>query len=130
MKYSPLAVVAFLAYSTTSDAFSTTPIKSTIASLNAATVEAPPIESLEDEFVDFPPPLTPIQRATRAVEFYKRALPVLAAYKAKELQLQFQPVSSEEEEEIWKEIDEWGSTRIAETIQEMKGFYVKTGKAS
>ena len=28
---------------------------------------------------------------------------------------------------MWAEIDEWGSIRIAETIQELKGFYVKTG---
>lgn len=85
--------------------------------------------------VDFPPPLTPIQRATRAVEFYKRALPILAAYKAKELQLELAPkflgqpkLTPEQEEQVWKELDEWGSTRIAETIQEMKGFYVKTGQ--
>jgi hypothetical protein len=79
--------------------------------------------------VEFPPPLTPFQRATRAVEFYRRALPVLAAYKAKEIELEWKrktsSVTKEEEEDAWNELDEWGSTRIAETIQEMKGFYVK-----
>lgn len=85
--------------------------------------------------VEFPPPLTPVQRTTRAVEFYKRVLPVLAAYKAKEIELQLGPkllgkpkLTQQEEEAVWKELDEWGSTRIAETIQELKGFYVKTGQ--
>jgi len=85
--------------------------------------------------VNFPPPLTPLQRVTRAIEFYKNVLPVLAAYKTKELELEWGPkifgqpkLSDSEQEEIWKDLDEWGSTRIAETIQELKGFYVKTGQ--
>lgn len=88
----------------------------------------------EDTSVEFPPPLTPLQRTTRAIEFYKRVLPVLGAYKAKELELAFrrntlkETISKEEEDKIWQEIDDWGSTRVAETIQEMKGFYVKTGQ--
>jgi len=88
----------------------------------------------EEEIVDFPPPLTTVQRATRAVEFYKRALPVLAAYKAKEVELKlrerFLGETPENEEQIWKDLDEWGSKRIADTIQEMKGFYVKVGDAN
>jgi hypothetical protein len=28
----------------------------------------------------------------------------------------------------WNEIDEWGSTQIADTIKELRGFYVKTGQ--
>ena len=88
----------------------------------------------EDTTIDFPPPLSPIQRTARALKFYKQVLPVLGAYKAKEIELEFrrkqlkQEISEEEEQAIWKEIDEWGSTRVAETIQEMKGFYVKTGQ--
>lgn len=88
-----------------------------------------------DDDVEFPPPLSSIQRARRAIEFYKRALPVLAAYKAKEVEIGLRrkalgddAVTEDEEEAIWKELDEWGSTRISETIQEMKGFYVKTGQ--
>ena len=84
----------------------------------------------QDE-IEFPPPLTPAQRTKRAIEFYKQVLPVLAAYKAKELELKFRKPSitaDEEEERVWAELDKWGSTRIAETIQDMKGFYVKTGQ--
>ena len=81
-----------------------------------------------DGVIDFPPPLTGLQRTKRAIEFYKRALPVLAAYKAKEIELKLRPAASEEEElKIWADLDEWGSTTIAETIKDMKGFYVKTG---
>merc|ERR1719199_627562 len=84
--------------------------------------------------VEFPPPLTSMQRTKRAIEFYKRVLPVLAAYKAKDVELDFrrqrlkQVISPDEEDKQWKDLDEWGSTRIAETIQDMKGFYVKTGQ--
>jgi hypothetical protein len=47
--------------------------------LNAAVVST----SDKDDagIVDFPPPLTSMQRTKRAIEFYKRVLPVLAAYK-------------------------------------------------
>ena len=75
-----------------------------------------------------------MQRTKRAIEFYKRVLPVLAAYKAKDVELDFrrqrlkQVISPDEEDKQWKDLDEWGSTRIAETIQDMKGFYVKTGQ--
>ncbi|CAJ1963506.1 unnamed protein product [Cylindrotheca closterium] len=84
--------------------------------------------------IDFPPPLSPIQRTARALKFYKQVLPVLGAYKVKEFELELrrkqlkQEISEEEEASIWKEIDEWGSARVADTIQDMKGFYVKTGQ--
>eukprot|EP00957_Ditylum_brightwellii_P195981 14932187-Ditylum_brightwellii.AAC.1 len=78
--------------------------------------------------VEFPPPLTSIQRTKRAIEFYKRVLPVLAAYKAKEIELKFKKLTKEEEEKVWADLDEWGSTVISDTIQDMKGFYVKTGQ--
>ena len=113
--------------------------KCTATRLNLATTVAEGINDggaeEESDEVDFPPPLSPIQRTKRAIEFYKRVLPVLAAYKAKELEIELKrkafggdAVTEKEEEQIWADIDEWGSTRIAETIQEMKGFYVKTGQ--
>lgn len=107
---------------------------------DAAVAASRPLDATEsdgdddDDSIDFPPPLTPIQRTTRAIEFYKRVLPVLGAYKAKEIELAFrrntlkETITQAQEEQIWHEIDEWGSTRVAETIQDMKGFYVKTGQ--
>ena len=85
--------------------------------------------------VEFPPPLSPTQRIKRALEFYRRVLPVLGAYKVKEIELSLRrktlgedAVTEVEEEEAWNHLDDWGSTRISETIQEMKGFYVKSGQ--
>jgi len=99
----------------------------------AVTVDAAEGGQTESNSVEFPPPLSSLQRTKRAIEFYKRVLPVLAAYKAKEVQLDLKrklgnEVTQEEEDQIWKDLDEWGSQRIADTIQEMKGFYVKTGQ--
>ena len=82
----------------------------------------------------FPPPLTSTQRVARALSFYRRIIPVLAKYKAKDLEIQLKrkinknAISPEEEEQIWAELDEWGSTVVAETIKEMRGFYVKSGQ--
>ena len=81
-----------------------------VVSDNTATDES------SDSLIEFPPPLNSLQRTKRAIEFYKRALPVLAAYKAKEIELKLCPAASEEEEQkIWNELDEWGSTTIAES---------------
>ena len=57
---------------------------------------------------------------------------VLAAYKAKEIELKLRPAASEEEEQqIWADLDEWGSTTIAETIKDMKGLvYTHTASSS
>jgi aarF domain-containing kinase len=84
--------------------------------------------------VEFPPPLTPLQRTLRAVSFYKRVLPVLFNYKFTELKLAAQKdflgkeLTDAEKQSLWDEIDEWGSSQIYETIADMKGFYVKTGQ--
>jgi len=88
--------------------------------------------------VEFPPALTAAQRVVRAFTFYSRVLPVLAAYKVQQTKLDLglarggegrgKLSQDEEEARQWAEIDEWGSTVVAETIKELKGFYVKTGQ--
>ena len=105
-------------------------IQTTTDDVDASSTTTPPLV-----VVEFPPPLSGVQRIQRALEFYKRALPVLGAYKVKEIEFMLRDkiplltsVSEEEQQVIWNEIDEWGSQRIAETIQEMKGFYVKSGQ--
>mmetsp|Transcript_30809 Transcript_30809/g.46972 ORF Transcript_30809/g.46972 Transcript_30809/m.46972 type:complete len:608 (-) Transcript_30809:16-1839(-) len=105
-----------------------------LPAISVDAIEGGSNDSNNDGGVDFPPPLTTVQRTKRAIEFYKRVLPVLAAYKAKEVELDlrrktgFNIPDTQEEEQMWADMDEWGSSRIAETIQEMKGFYVKTGQ--
>lgn len=78
----------------------------------------------------FPRPLKGLQRTARAMEFHKHVLPVLAAYKTKEIVLEFQrkysmadPITELEEQQMWEELDEWGSQQIADAIGEMRGFY-------
>jgi len=68
----------------------------------------------------FPEPLTGFERTARAASFYGRVLPVLAAYATA-------GVRGLDEDGL-AELDEWGSTRVAETIKDLKGFYVKSGQ--
>lgn len=127
-------VASILLVASSSDAFITTtsPAKrcSTVRTMSSSVVET---NSDDNDEVEFPPPLSPFQRTLRALEFYRRALPVLASYKLKEIELYLKRkggnvITEEEEERIWADLDELGSKKISETIQEMKGFYVKTGQ--
>ena len=119
------------------------------ASLGAATLEEPDIKEVvaantgvneacfvdddgndESRCVEFPPALTAPQRVIRALTFYSKVLPVLGAYKLAQLKLERKAVAgmaatAEEEAAIWSDLDEWGSTQIAETIKELRGFYVR-----
>jgi hypothetical protein len=119
--------------------------------LAASTLEAPAVQAVVaantglgevcfvDEDVDgnacveFPPALSAPQRVLRALTFYSRVLPVLGAYKIAQVKLERQanagvPASEEKEAAMWKQLDEWGSNRISDTIKELRGFYVKTGQ--
>ena len=92
--------------------------------------------SLEDA------PLSPKERVVRALTFWGRVVPILGAYKAVELSADLPapvrlavgltglelPSSEEETEKAYEELHEWGSVRLEDTIQELKGFYVKTGQ--
>lgn len=88
----------------------------------------------EEAAVEFPPPLSGTQRLERALTFYSRVLPVLFRYKFAEVKLEAEKsllgkeITEEEERAMWGEIDEWGSTRVSDTISDLKGFYVKTGQ--
>ena len=78
----------------------------------------------------------------RALTFWGRVVPILGAYKAVELSADLPapvrlavgltglelPSSEEETEKAYEELHEWGSVRLEDTIQELKGFYVKTGQ--
>ena len=74
------------------------------------------------------------QRGSRALSFYSAAIPIFASYKLLAQKIKWrQEVLNEEvgEEEIEKEFNllhDWGSTKIAEKIKDLKGFYVKTGQ--
>jgi hypothetical protein len=36
-----------------------------------------------------------------------------------------EPIAAAEEEKLWEEAHDWGATRLADTISDLKGFYVK-----
>jgi hypothetical protein len=80
--------------------------------------------------------LTLAQRWSRAVDFYKDAVPVLAAYLALGKQLQFEQevlhrtVSVVEKDRRYDALHDWGSVRITDAIMRLKGFYVKTGQVT
>ena len=113
-------------------------------SLFAATLDEPDVQAVvtantgldevclpDDEIcLEFPPALSAPQRTLRALKFYSKVLPVLGAYKVTQIRLSRQadagvPPTAEEETAIWGRLDEWGSTRIAETIEDLRGFYVR-----
>lgn len=79
-------------------------------------------------------PLTPFERFSRAASFYRAAIPVFASYKGLDLSLKLQKqflnknISKEEEEKLFEQLHDWGSSLIYEKIKELKGFYVKTGQ--
>ena len=69
--------------------------------------------------------LSPLQRVRRAASFYSQVVPILGAYKAVEL---FSNGTEAEKEARYQALHEWGSERLERTIQDLKGFYVKTGQ--
>jgi len=87
-------------------------------------------------------PLTPAARVKRALTFWGRVVPILGAYKVVEVAADLPaplrlavglsgvriPETETESGEVYEELHEWGSQRLESTIQELKGFYVKTGQ--
>lgn len=82
----------------------------------------------------FPEPLTPFDRAQRAVTFWSQVVPIIANYALLKRKIQSrrselgESFTAEKEQEMWDEAHAWGSTRLADTIKMLKGFYVKTGR--
>lgn len=84
--------------------------------------------------VDFPPPLSKVDRLKRAATFWSTAVPIIFSYYGKYAEITLrskvegQCVSDEECQLIWDEQHEEGSKKLAETISSLKGFYVKTAQ--
>lgn len=80
-----------------------------------------------------PGPLSPFQRIQRAATFWSRVVPILGNYamirrKLETAKEKGEPISAEEEAKLWEEAHDWGSERLAATISDLKGFYVKSGQ--
>lgn len=84
--------------------------------------------------LEFPPPLTKVQRLQRAGKFWSNAIPIVLSYYSKSAELQVkeaftgEKLSAADEELIWNELHSKGATKLADTITSLKGFYVKTAQ--
>ena len=86
------------------------------------------------DLVNFPAPLSDMGRLKRAAEFWMATVPIATSYLAKQTELMLQEnvlrrkISDEEREDEWNKTHEDGSTKLYETIRDMKGFYVKAAQ--
>ncbi|KAL3801056.1 hypothetical protein HJC23_002349 [Cyclotella cryptica] len=84
--------------------------------------------------VEFPPPLTTVERLQRAAKFWSSAIPIVLSYYSKSAELRVKEaftgvaLTDEEQELIWNEQHEKGAKKLADTITSLKGFYVKTAQ--
>jgi aarF domain-containing kinase len=74
------------------------------------------------------------QRLNRALSFYSAAVPIFVSYKGLSTlldikrQLLGETISAEEENKLYDKLHDFGSDKIVSKINELKGFYVKTGQ--
>lgn len=87
----------------------------------------------ESDNVEFPPPLSAVDRLKRAATFYSTAIPIVANYygliggiKLQELLGEAQ--TEEEIEELWAAQHMDGAKKLSESVENLKGFYVKTAQ--
>jgi hypothetical protein len=109
--------------------FAGQPLTSLAPQLAASRAHLTALESVvTTEAVGEEPPLTGVQRIKRAASFYSKVVPILASYKAVEFAVDRGTMSEEDAETRYEELHDWGSERLEAAIQELKGFYVKTGQ--
>lgn len=113
-------------------AFPTT-ITTRINNLKAQTLSSDANEDVGIN-VEFPPPLSKVDRLKRAATFWSSAIPIVLSYYSKAAELQVSEaltgisLTSDEEKLVWDEIHAAGATKLAGTITSLKGFYVKTAQ--
>ena len=93
---------------------------------------------LDENFdIELPSPLTPVQRSIRAATFWSKMAPILLNYNKVKRSIKsnedpssprYKALSEEEVGKIWDDAHDYGADILSKTIQEMKGFYVKTGQ--
>ena len=87
----------------------------------------------DKEVIEFPPPLSSLDRFRRAATFWSTALPIVASYYGVLSQIKLREVlgqapSDQDIESMWQAQHEDGATKLAETVTNLKGFYVKTAQ--
>jgi len=84
--------------------------------------------------VEFPPPLTKVQRLERAAKFWSSAIPIVLSYYSKSAELRAKEaftgikLTEDEKQLVWNEQHSKGARKLADTITSLKGFYVKTAQ--
>ncbi len=108
--------------------------------LSATTAPEPQIDTSNEDLtstkttVEFPPPLTKVQRLERAAKFWSSAIPIVLSYYSKSAELLVKEaftgveLTEDEEQIIWNEQHSKGARELADTITSLKGFYVKTAQ--
>jgi len=94
----------------------------------APSVVTPAADSGAALEVEFPPPLSVFERLGRSAYFYSRSMPVLWSYQLLKARLRIRDHGPEEVQEQWDRTHEHGSRVIARVINDLKGFYVKSGQ--
>eukprot|EP00985_Skeletonema_marinoi_P019386 scaffold11096_cov114-Skeletonema_marinoi.AAC.1 len=135
--------LAWIAWLDTSCAFAPLPATTKINGAQfAATFTPDPItENSSDDntegtkpTIEFPPPLTKVQRLERAAKFWSSAIPIVLSYYSKSAELLVKEaftgveLTEDEEQSIWNEQHSKGARTLADTITSLKGFYVKTAQ--
>ena len=102
------------------------------ASTTATADAADTADAIAD--IEFPKPLTFRESLSRALSFWVRIAPVAAKYLYVDNSLKVrerilgQCLSDDECEVLWEDAHDTGSTILSDAINDLKGFYAKTGQ--
>jgi aarF domain-containing kinase len=89
------------------------------------------------EMVEFPPPLSLVQRLQRAATFWATAMPIIASYYGLMARLHLTNRKDDDNDDDalaavvqaqWQDLHATSAAKLAATITELKGFYVKTAQ--
>lgn len=104
------------------------------AAIETNTTPPPPTQKKEEEEPSpesiIPKPLNPLQRVARAATFWSQVAPILGNYALIQRKIaaakdRGEPITEEEAKKLYNDAHEWGANRLASTIMDLKGFYVK-----
>ncbi len=89
---------------------------------------------IENEETLWPVPQTPYERMARAATFWWKISPMITGYCMLLTELSVRqalkrPIEQQEAAQKWEVQHEQGSKLLSETLNEMQGFYAKTGNS-
>lgn len=111
-----------------------------VASAEPPVTDTQPVDNNNDSTSDdddgdftFPPPLSGVDRFKRAATFWSTALPIVASYYGLISSLKLKEIlgrapSTDDLESLWDAQHKDGAAKLAATVTDLKGFYVKTAQ--